>query len=111
MALRVTRPLHDPALIVVGDLHAPDGLEVGFELWRVSFADWDEPHDLQALGRCVPRRYTVVDGDGLVRSSGYTATPECRPGERFRLTVPSLRSRRKRRRHTRPRWSGVERLR
>jgi hypothetical protein len=89
VALRLTRPLLDPVLIVTRDLHAPDGLEVGFELWRVPFAGWGEPHDLRARGRCVPRRYTVVDADGLVRASGYTVTPTCSPGEPFRLTVPS----------------------
>jgi hypothetical protein len=44
---RVTRPLIDPVLIVTGDLHAPDGLELGFELWRVPFADWDVVHELR----------------------------------------------------------------
>jgi hypothetical protein len=85
----LTRPLLKPVLIVTGDLHAPDGLEVGFELWRVPFKGWDVPHELRAWGRCVPRRFTVVDGDGLVRASGYTSTPTCLPGEPFVLTVAS----------------------
>ena len=87
MALRVHRPLHTPTLIVTGDLHGADALEIGFELWRVPFAGWELPHELRARARCVPRRYTVVDGDGLVRASGPTPTPECRPGEPFRLVV------------------------
>ena len=49
VATPLTRPLHDPILIVVGDLHAPDGLEVGFELWRVPFVGWGIPHELRAL--------------------------------------------------------------
>ena len=89
MVTHLTRPLLEPALIVVGDLHAPDGLEVGFELWRVPFKGWDERHKLRAQGRCVPRRFTVVDGDGLVRASGYTATPTYLPGEPFVLRVAS----------------------
>jgi hypothetical protein len=76
--------------VVTGDLHAPDGLEVGFELWRAPFAGWDVAHDLRARGRCVPRRYVVVDADGLVRASGCTATPTCLPGEPFRLLAEPL---------------------
>ena len=41
------------------------------------------------MGRCVPRRYAVIDGDALVRASGYTATPTCLPGEPFVLSVAS----------------------
>lgn len=89
MVSYLARPLQAPTLIVVGDLHSPDGLEVGFELWREPFAGWDEPHELRARGRCVPRRYTVIDSDGLVRASGYTETPVCRPGELFLLRVAS----------------------
>ena len=70
------------------DLRAPDGLEVGFELWRVPFNGWDAVHELRARGRCVPRRY-VVDADGLVRASGYTVRQTCLPGQPFPLTVPS----------------------
>ena len=87
MALRVHRPLRAATLIVTGDLRGPDAVEVGFELWRVPFAGWEQPNELRARGRCVPRRYTVLDGDGVVRASGPTPTPECRPGEPFRLTV------------------------
>lgn len=87
MALRVHRPLRAAIFIVTGDLRGPDAVEMGFELWRVPFAGWEQPHELRARGRCVPRRYTVLDGDGAVRASGPTPTPECRPGEPFRLTV------------------------
>ena len=87
MAPRVHRPLRAPTLIVTGDLHGAEAVEIGFELWRVPFAGWELPHELRARGRCVPRRYTVVDGDGLVRASGPTHTPECRPGEPFRLVI------------------------
>ena len=87
MALRLHRPLRAPTLIVTGDLLGADAVEMGFELWRVPFARWELAHELRARARCVPRRYTVVDGDGLVRASGPTPTPECRPGEPFRLVV------------------------
>ena len=55
----------------------------------VPFAGLDEPHELRAEGRCVPRRFTVVDAEGLVRAGGYTATPTCLPGEPFVLRVAS----------------------
>ena len=87
MALRLIRPLHEPTLIVVGDLRAPDGLELGFELWRVPFNGWDAVHELRARGRCVARRYVVVDANGLVRAAGYTETRTCLPGEPFLLQV------------------------
>jgi hypothetical protein len=86
---RLSRPLLEPVLIVTGDLHAPDGLEVGFELWRVPFHGWDVAHELRARGRCVPCRYVVVDADGLVRAAGYTQTPTCLAGEPFLLRVAS----------------------
>ena len=54
------------------------------------FAGWGEPHELRAEVRCVPRRFTVIDADGLVRASGYTRAPTCLPGEPFRLTVAPL---------------------
>jgi hypothetical protein len=82
-----TRPLLEPVLIVTGDLLAPDGLEPGFELWRVPFNGWDAVHELRARGRCVPRRYVVVDADGLVRAAGYTDIRTCLPGEPFLLLV------------------------
>ncbi len=63
----LTRPLQDPTLIVTEDLLASGGVEPGFELWRVPFKGWDESQEMRACGRCVPRRYVVVDGDGLVR--------------------------------------------
>jgi hypothetical protein len=44
-------------------------------------------HELRARGRCVPRRYVVVDADGLVRAAGYTDTRTCLPGEPFLLRV------------------------
>ncbi len=74
---------------MTGDRWGAWGREIGQELWRVPFAGWDEPHALRAEVRCAPRRYTVIDGDGLVRASGYAVTPECRPGEPFRLSVPA----------------------
>ena len=89
MALRVYRPLRAATLIVTGDLRGPDAVEVGFELWRVPFEGWGAVHELRALGRCVPRRYVVIDGDGLVRASGYTQTPTCLAGEPFVLRVAS----------------------
>ena len=85
----LTRPLLEPVLIVTGDLLAPDGPEPGFELWRVPFEGWDVIHELRARGRCVPRRYVVIDQDGLVRSSGYTRTPTCLAGEPLLLRVPA----------------------
>jgi hypothetical protein len=83
----LTRPLLDPLLIVTGDRWGEWGQRIGQELWRVSFAGWDEPHELRAEVRCVPRRYVVIDADGLVRAAGYTATPTCLPGEPFLLRV------------------------
>ncbi len=65
------------------------GQQIGQELWRVPIAGWDEPHELRAEGRCIPRRYAVIDGDGLVRASGYTHTPTCLAGEPFLLRVAS----------------------
>jgi hypothetical protein len=87
MASRLTRPLLEPVLIITRDLHAPDGLEPGFGLWRVPFNGWDAVHQLRARGRCVPRRYVVVDADGLVRAAGYTETPTSPAGEPFFLQV------------------------
>jgi hypothetical protein len=87
MVNRLTRPLIQPLLIVTRDLQAPDGREPGFELWRVPFDGWDAVHQLRARGRCVPRRYVVVDADGLVRAAGYTETRTCLPGEPFVLRV------------------------
>ena len=89
MVTYLQRPLQDPTLIVTGDRWCAEGLEVGAELWRVPFAGWGEPHELRAEVRCIPRRYTVVDGGGLVRASGYTATPKCLAGEPFALRVAS----------------------
>ncbi len=89
MVSHLTRALQDPLLIIIGDLHSPLRLEPGFELWRVPFRGWDEPHDLRARARCRPRRFVVVDGDGVVRDSGPTATPECGPGEIFTLCIAS----------------------
>jgi hypothetical protein len=89
MVTLLARPLQDPTLVITGDRWAAAGLEVGAELWRVPFAGWGEPHELRADARCVPRRFTVVDGDGLVGASGYTATPTCLPGEPFMLRVAS----------------------
>lgn len=81
MALRTSRPLTAPKLIVVGDLHAPGGLELGFELWREPFQGWGESHELRARAQCVPRRYVIIDGDGIVRSSGPIAPLRLLPGE------------------------------
>ena len=80
-----------PAVIITGDRSGDDGRhEPGAELWRVApFAGWAEPHELRAVVRCVPRRFTVIDGDGLVRASGYTVTPTCLPGEPFVLSIAS----------------------
>ena len=50
---------------------------------------WNEPYELRARARCVPRRFTVIDADGLVRASGYTDTPTCLAGEPFPLRVPA----------------------
>ena len=35
----------------------------------------------------MPRRFTVIDSDGLVRAAGHTDTPTCLPGEPFMLRV------------------------
>ena len=86
---RRTRPLLEPVLIVKRRPLGRLGQEPGQELWRVPFRGWDEPHELRALGRCVPRRFTVIDGAGLVRASGYIASPTCLPGEPFVLRVAS----------------------
>jgi hypothetical protein len=74
-------------LIVTGDRWGEWGQQIGQELWRVPFTDWDEPHELRAEVRCVPRRFVVSDADGLVRASGYTTTPTCLAGEPFILKV------------------------
>ncbi|HET6692048.1 MAG TPA: hypothetical protein VFG74_14410 [Miltoncostaeaceae bacterium] len=89
MTERLVRPLGNATLIVTGDRWGVWGQMIGEELFRVPFAGWSERHELRAEFRCVPRRFVVVDGDGLVRASGRTQTPTLLPGEPFLLRVAS----------------------
>jgi hypothetical protein len=84
MVTGLHRPLERPTLIVTGDRKGPDGFETDAKLWRVPFAGWGAVYELRAAARCVPRRFVVVDADGLTRAAGYTATPTLWSGEPFR---------------------------
>ncbi len=78
-----------PELIITGDRLFGGVYQPEAEVWRVSFAGWDEPHELRAAAWCVPKRYSVVEDGRILAADSTVDHPIGPPGEVFRIRVPA----------------------